>query len=153
MLILTKDAKMGIFIKNKIEKERPWQKILLLKAKNPFLTMLSKQELQLNQILKQKPVEEATEETKRISYESIEELLNIILKAFDLKIVMNTFFNTISRGSCSERLGSLRKKVSFSTLSFRLRISMKCMVSTNLFWKYSANIISSSEHNSQDSNS
>lgn len=50
----------------------------------------------------------------------------------------HTFFNTIWRGSCSAKFGSLRKKVSFSTLSFKLRISMKCIVSTNLFWKYSA---------------
>lgn len=53
--------------------------------------------------------------------------------------IKNTFFCTIWRGSWSARFGSLRKKVSFSTLSFKLRISINCMVSTNLFWKYSVN--------------
>uniref|UniRef100_A0A0A9DTD6 Uncharacterized protein n=1 Tax=Arundo donax TaxID=35708 RepID=A0A0A9DTD6_ARUDO len=48
-----------------------------------------------------------------------------------------SFFTTISRGSCSAIFGSFRKKLSFSTLSFKLRTSMNWMVSTNLFWKNS----------------
>ncbi len=50
----------------------------------------------------------------------------------------STFFVTIGRGSCSARVGSLRKKVSFSILSFRFNTSMNWIVSTSLFWKNSA---------------
>ena len=53
------------------------------------------------------------------------------------KKLLQTFASTISRGSCSVRFMSFRKNASFSTLSFRFRTSMKCMVSTNLFWKNS----------------
>ncbi len=52
----------------------------------------------------------------------------------------STFFVTIGRGSCSARVGSLRKKVSFSILSFKFNTSMNWIVSTSLFWKNSAHI-------------
>lgn len=69
---------------------------------------------------------------KRRSYRRL-----VLIDLSHLTFKIDTFFNTIWRGSCSVKLGSLRKKVSFSTLSFKLRISIKCIVSTNLFWKYS----------------
>lgn len=124
------------------KKVRPSHWILRLKARHPFSTMQSKQVQLLNQIQEQKLIKEVTVETRRKDY-------NLILKRsiiyFKVEKTQNsethTFFSTIWRGSCSAKFGSLRKKVSFSTLSFRFRISMKCIVSTSLFWKYSANPI------------
>ena len=69
-----------------------------------------------------------------------------------LEFPCHTFFRTIGRGSFSAKFGSLRKKVSFSTQSFKFRISIKCIVSTSLFWKYSANPLVEKLYNKRKKN-
>ena len=69
-----------------------------------------------------------------------------------LEFPCHTFFRTIGQGSCSAKFGSLRKNVSFSTLSFKFRISIKCIVSTSLFWKYSVNPLVDKLYNKRKKN-
>lgn len=122
--------------------EQPWLWNLQLITMNPSWVKQLMQGQQLNQIQEKRLIKEESASTTRFSQITKREI--IILKrqtTFLLPriIQIHTFLSTISRGSCSATFGSLRKKVSFSTLSFKLRISIKCMVSTSLFWKYSAN--------------
>lgn len=108
-----------------------------MEAKHPILKMQSKQAQQLSQILRQKLAKEVTANPKDKHH--VERWhCSVAVKHYSTNYYKNTFLRTISRGSCSARVGSLRKNVSFSTLSFKLSISIKWIVSTNLFWKYSA---------------
>ena len=132
------------------KEEWPWHWILLSKARNPFSTRQPKQGQQLNQIQAQKLIMELTVETRKQKHKLA--FKDISSRYITLEFPCHTFFRTIGRGSCSAKFGSLRKKVSFSTLSFKFRISIKCIVSTSLFWKYSANPLVEKLYNKRKKN-